>query len=111
MKYYRYKKGARKSVSHAEEVMGVWEGGTNSFEIPVVLTQELEVIAILKGGGGQNVSTLKGRRKKITLSRGGWAQKVSNPQCSHFVAPPLPLINDQSLRPVLSRKVRSLTAL
>ena len=31
------------------------------------------------------------------LSGGGGAQKVSDPRFSHFVAPRLPVINDQSL--------------
>ena len=42
-----------------------------------------------KGGGAQKVvPCLKG---------GGGVQKVSDPRFSHFVAPPLPVINDQSL--------------
>ena len=46
-------KGGGKSFSHGEG----GGGGTKSFE--VVLTQELEVLAIVMGGGGaQKVSTL-----------------------------------------------------
>ena len=41
MKFYLYKKGSVKCLSHTE-------GGTHIFE--VVLTQELDVVAILKGG-------------------------------------------------------------
>ena len=40
-----------------------------------------------KGGGG----------KSFSHAEGGGAQKVSDPRFSHFVAPPLPVINDQSL--------------
>ena len=48
--------GAEKSFSRAEEEGGRG-GGTKSFE--VVLTWELEVLAIVMGGGGaQKVSTL-----------------------------------------------------
>ena len=42
VKFYPYKKGGRQNLSHAEGV------GTKSFE--VVLTRELEVLAILMGG-------------------------------------------------------------
>ena len=52
VRFYPYKKrgGGRKSFRHAEL------GAQQSFE--VVLTQEFEVLAILIGGGAQNVSTL-----------------------------------------------------
>ena len=46
----------------------------------------------LKGvGGAQKVLPCLG-------GGGGVSQKVSDPQFSYFVAPPLPIINDQSLR-------------
>ena len=38
----------------------------------------------------------------FTVLRGG-AQKVSDPRFSHFVAPPLPVINDQSLNHIVLR--------
>ena len=44
---------------------------------------------LFKGGGG--------REKFYPVLRGGGAQTVLDPQFSHFVAPPLPVINDQSL--------------
>ena len=44
MKFYPYKKGVRQSLSHAEG-----GGDTTSFE--VVLTQELDVLAIQMEGG------------------------------------------------------------
>ena len=51
MRFYPYKKdGGGKGFSRAE-------GGHNKFR-EVVLTQELEVLAILMGGRGQKVSTL-----------------------------------------------------
>ena len=51
MKFYPYKKGGVKSLSHAE-------GGAQQV-LRVVLTQELEVLAIVMGGGGAHkVSTL-----------------------------------------------------
>ena len=77
--------GGRKSFSHAKG----GGGGINSFE--VVLTRELEVLAIAMGGGGC--------KKFPPFKRGGGAQivlpcleeeaqKVSDPRFSHFVAPP-----------------------
>ena len=47
------------------------------------------VSTLYKGGGAQKVLPC--------LEQGGGGQKVSDPQFSHFVAPPLPVINDQSL--------------
>ena len=44
MRFYPYKKGGRKTFSHAEG-----GGGTKRFE--VVLIWEVEVLTILKGGG------------------------------------------------------------
>ena len=46
----KWEGGSMGSFSHAEG------GGGKRFE--VVLTRELEVLAILMGGGAQNVSTL-----------------------------------------------------
>ena len=57
MKFYPYKKGARKSFSHAEG-----EGGTTSFE--VIITRELEVLAIVMGGT-KSFQPLKGRAQKV----------------------------------------------
>ena len=62
MKFYPYKKGVgmRKSFIHAEGCVCVGGGGITS--VGVLLTQVLEVLAILEGGGGggctQKVSTL-----------------------------------------------------
>ena len=42
--------------------------------------------------------SLKGGREKVLPCLEGGAQKVSDPQFSHFVAPPLPVSNDQSLK-------------
>ena len=47
MKFYPHSKQGRKGLSHAE---GAGVGGTQGFE--VVLTWELEALAILKEGGG-----------------------------------------------------------
>ena len=68
-----------------------------------VFPRRPEVLAILKGGGVQKVSTLRKwalEKKLPCLEEGGGGegrvQKVSDPRFSHFVAP-LPVINDQSL--------------
>ena len=49
--------------------------------------------------GACKVSTLKKgvRERFYPILRGGGAQKVLDLRFSHFVAPPLPIINDQSL--------------
>ena len=88
VKFYPY----RKEGGGGEMLKG-W--GTKSFE--VVLTQELEVLAIVMGGGRKKFPPSKGggRKKFYPVLRG--VQKVSDPRFSHFVAPPLPIINDQSL--------------
>ena len=93
MKFYPYRK-----EGGGEMLKG---RGTKSFE--VVLTRELEVLAIvIVGGGGGGAKSFHpqkgGRRKKFYPVLRGGAQKVSDPRFSHVVAPPpLPIINDQSL--------------
>ena len=62
-----------------EKVLAMLNRGHNSFE--VVLTREPEVLAILKGGGAQQVSSLKGGLQKVLLclegmEQGGGVQKV-----------------------------------
>ena len=62
-KFYPYKKG-----EGAEKISAMLKGGTTSFE--VVLTRELEVLAILKGGA-KSFHPLKGGgggAKSFTLS-------------------------------------------
>ena len=66
-------------------------GGTSSFE--VVLTQELEVLAILIGGGRKKCPPFKrweggGVVKSFPLSWVGRGQKVLDLRYSHFVGPP-----------------------
>ena len=70
-----------------QKVLAMLKGGTKSFK--VVLTRELEVLAILMGAakgfhllkvGGGGTTSYK------PVSRG--AQKVSDPRFSPFVAPP-----------------------
>ena len=62
----------------AENVLAMLKGGRGSFD--VVLTRELEVLAIVMGGGMQ---------KFYPVLRGGVAaQKVSDKRFSHFVASP-----------------------
>ena len=51
MRFYPYKKG------EAEKVLAILKGRQTKFNVS--LTQELEVIAILKGGGGAKVSSLQ----------------------------------------------------
>ena len=47
-------------------------------------------------GARKSFHSLKERaRKVLRCLEGGGAQKVSDPIFSHFVAPPLPVINDQ----------------
>ena len=56
MKFYPYKRGGSgKSFSRAE--VGGGGGGTKSFE--VVLTWELEVLAIVMGGGCKSFHSLR----------------------------------------------------
>ena len=58
-------------------------------------TQELEVLAILRGGGHKKCPPFKsGISESFTLSLRG-PQKMSVQQFSHFVHP-LPVINDWS---------------
>ena len=87
-------------------------GDTKRFE--VVLTRELEVLAILMGGG-KGLIPLEGRAQKVVpcLERWGGVQQVLDPLFSHFVAL-LPVINDQplitptlSIRCLMNRKVSS----
>ena len=59
--------------------------GTTSFEI--VLTWELEVLAIVMGGA-KSFQPLKGVHNKFNPVLKGGAQKVSEQRFSHFVAPP-----------------------
>ena len=73
-KFYPYKKG------EAEKVLAMLKGGTQSFEV---------VLTALKGGG---------RKMCYPVLNGGGA-KSSDPRFSYFVAP-LPVINDQSLKPI-----------
>ena len=61
------------------------KGGTKSFE--VVLTRELEVLAIVMGGRKKFPPFKRHGTRSFTLSGGG-AQKVYDPRFSHFVAPP-----------------------
>ena len=65
----------RNSFSHAEG------GATTSFD--VVITCELEVLAILKGGGG-----VCKKFYPVSVLRGLGAQKVSEPRFPHVVPPP-----------------------
>ena len=57
---------------------------------------------LTKRGGGKSFSHAVqgggGARKVLPCLEGGGAQKVSDSRFSYFVAPPLPVINDQSLR-------------
>ena len=73
------RKGGGTSLSLAEG----GGGGTKTFR--VVFTLQLEVLAILKAGGG-------GEKSFHSLKGGGGARKVLDPRFSHFVAPP-PLLS------------------
>ena len=79
-------------------------GGTKSFG--VVFMQWLEVLVILKGGA-KSVHSLKGgRARKVLPCLEGGGAKSFGPMIFHFVAPPLPIINDQSLSGVCPFFVR-----
>ena len=55
--------------------------------------------AAQKGGGAKCFSHVEGGRKTFyPVLRGRGAQQVLDPRFSHFVALPLPVINDQSLK-------------
>ena len=90
--------------------MGKWgftptkRGWVQKFLAMVVLTQELEVFSHTEGGGGRggarSFHPLKeGHDKFYPVLRGGGG-KVSYPRFSHFVASPLPVMNDRSLNMV-----------
>ena len=73
-------------------VKGVGEGGAQKYLVS--LSQELEVLALIRKGDAKSFHPLKpGHNKKD-----GRGPKVSEPLCSHSVAPPpSPLTNDRSL--------------
>ena len=62
-------------------------GGHNIFGVGLAWVHE--VLAILKGSA-KGFRSLKGGREDCypVFSGGGWAQKVSDPPFSRFVAPP-----------------------
>ena len=68
-----------KGFSHAEG------GGTTNFE--VVLTRDLEVLAIVMGVAKCFYPLRRGVQKVLPCLEGG-TQKGSDPRFSHFVAPP-----------------------
>ena len=77
--------GAREVLPLRKGGGGMLKGGGSTQTFGVVFTQKLEVLAILKGG-----------HKKFPLFKRGGA--ILYLTClSHYVAPPLPVINDQSL--------------
>ena len=87
MKFYPYINGGGggKGFSHAEG----GGGGTKCFG--VVLTQELEVLAILNGGvkcSHPLKKKLGGRKRFYPVLRWEGGQKVSELRFSHFVTPP-----------------------
>ena len=57
--------------------------------LEVVLTQVVEVLAMVKGGGDRMFPPFKkgGGMISFAVLRGGEVQIVSDPQLSHFVAP------------------------
>ena len=70
---------------------GGW--GTKCFE--VVLTWEIEVLAIaMEGGGAKSFHPVKGGTQKVLPCLEGGRKKFLDPRFSDFVAP-LPIINDQ----------------
>ena len=71
------------------------KGGHNKFLGSVYA--EARSFSYTDGGGGEIPTFKRGGARSFALSWGG-VQKVPDPQIFHFVAPPLPTINDQSLR-------------
>ena len=82
------------------------------YNIKGLVTNYGEVAATKREGGARKVLPLQkggGGGKSFSHAERGGAQKVLDPRIFHFVAPPLPVINDQSLsligeyRPVIQR--------
>ena len=74
------------------KVLAMVKGGGEGKGFRVVFPQKLDVLAILKGGGGgcKNFPPLKMGDATFlypVLRGGGGAQKVSDLRFSHFVAP------------------------
>ena len=90
--------GAKRSFTPSKKkrggggVLDMLKVGTISFE--VVLTRELEVLAIAMWGA-KSFHPLKGGTQKVLPCLEGGLQKVSD---LRFCSPPLPVINDRSLR-------------
>ena len=75
-----------------EKVLVLLKGGGGTKSFKVVLTRELEVLAILKWG-----------EKGFNPLKWG-AQKKSCPRFSRFVPSPLPVINDRSLSNITEKR-------
>ena len=90
----RYKTGGPSEVlplqkGGAEKVLAMLKGGTKHFE--VVLQRELEVLAIVMGGGRKKFPSFKrGGAKCFTLSGGGGVTKSFGPAIFPFCSPPSP---------------------
>ena len=66
----------------------------------VVFTWYLEVLNILKGGWAKSSHSLKeGAQKVLPYVEGGGGAKCYRPVIFRFCCPPLPVINDKSLKP------------
>ena len=92
MKFYPYEKGGgRKSFNPAEG-----GGGHNKFWGSFYMVAWC--FSHIVGGGTKSFHSLKGggARKCLPCCEGGGAKNVSGLRFSHFVALPLPVINDQS---------------
>ena len=77
VKFYPYKKGGM------EKILAMLKGGTTR----VVLTQDLEVLAIMMRGCKKCPSCKRGAQNVLPCLERGGAQNVLNPQLSHFVPP------------------------
>ena len=90
---------AKKRGGGTEKVLDMLKGGTTPFD--VILTWELEVLAILMGVGAKSFHPLKGGRKRFypVLRGGGRGTTSFGPAIFPFCSPPpFPIIiNDQSL--------------
>ena len=85
--FYPYENGGG-GGGGAEKVLAMLKVGPNSFG--VVFTPKLEVLAILKGGGGgtKSFNSLKGGGTNSFTVLSWGAQKVLDPRFSHFAPPP-----------------------
>ena len=80
----------------AENLLAMLTGGGATTIFEVVLTRELEVLAIEMRGHKKFPHFKRGANKVVSCLEGGGA-KSFGPTIFPFCSPPFPIINDQSL--------------